>query len=176
MMLPQKCHYIRHTPRLTMVKETHRTTSFFPSLQFLLWDPWGEKVRLGQRRKEGSSLSPIIIISMGAQNVLCQQNTNLLSREEHENERERWEEWKGRERYYHSILHGCDLYGTPYISLISRNAVNVAEPESKSLTFDEYKLPVSRCSSTTPDDVWSAQNNLQNWYNNNNSFLCPAVK
>lgn len=122
------CRYIAHTPPLTMVKETvHRTSSFFPSLQFFLWDPWGEKVRWGQRRKEGSSLSPINIISMGAQNVLCQQNTDLLSREEHENERERWEEWKGRERYYHSILQVCDLYGTPYISLISKNAVKMYE-------------------------------------------------
>lgn len=49
-----------------------------------------ESERQGQKEKrgEGSSLSPINIISMGAQNGLCQQNTNLLPRGEHEDERE----------------------------------------------------------------------------------------
>lgn len=41
-----------------------------------------------EKRGEVSSLSPINIISMGAQNGLCQQNTDLLLGEERENERE----------------------------------------------------------------------------------------
>lgn len=86
------------------------------------WD----RERKGQEEKTGGgggSQSTINIISMGAQNGLCQQNTDLLSRQEHEDERERWEERKGRERYNHGILQVCTLYGTHYISLIARNVV-----------------------------------------------------
>lgn len=85
------------------------------------------KEREGQMREkgEGGSLSPINIISMGAQNGLCQQNTVPLSREEHENEKEEWEQRKKRVRYYHGILKVCVLYGTPYISLITRKSLKI---------------------------------------------------
>lgn len=58
----------------------------------------GERVRQGQKEKggEGSSLSPINIISMGAQNGLCQQNTGLLSRKEHERDWMRRKKGKGK--------------------------------------------------------------------------------
>lgn len=73
---------------------------------------------------------------MGAQNGLCQQITDLLSRGEHEDKRERGEEWKGTELYYHCLLQVCVLYGTPYISLITRNVVkHVSLTESNCSTF-----------------------------------------
>lgn len=49
------------------------------------------------RRGEGGSLSPINIISIGAQNGLCQQNTGLLSVGEHEDERDAGEEREERQ-------------------------------------------------------------------------------
>lgn len=84
-----------HRPPLIMVKETvHHTSSLFPSVQLILHEGCmrRERERLGQRRKreEECSLSPINIMSMGVQNGLCQQNTDLLlSGEEHEDEREK---------------------------------------------------------------------------------------
>lgn len=157
-----------------MVNETvHHTSPFFPSVQVILWDPWGERESgAEEKRGEGSSLSPINIMSMGVQNGLCQQNTDLLSGEEHEDERAGWEESKGRERYYHGILQVCVLYETPYISLITRNVVKIYERHrvenfnmwNPSL-LGEYQLQhCNHCNIFQFQNTSQCLNNSLNWF------------
>lgn len=148
-----------------------------------------KRERRGQRRKEerGAVCLPLTLSLWEPQNGLCQQNTDLLSWEEHEDEREGWEERKGREKYYHGILQVCVLYGTPYISLITRNVVKIYEHhwawvknfnmQNPSL-LGEYQL--HHCNifqstdavQKTPANVSTTENNSLNWF----FFLCPTVK
>lgn len=79
-------------------------------------------MRAEEKRREGNSLSSINIISMGAQNGLCQQNTGSLSGEEHENERE---ETAGLIYMEQPIYHRIQETESKY--------VNVTETKSKSL-------------------------------------------